>query len=150
MINKSLIVDEARAWVGTRFHHQGRVKANGNNKGGCDCIGLIVGVADNVGLMYAGQKLSAYDRIDYAKIPYGNQLYNSFCEYLDEIRINDVQGGDVLMFKFDKDPQHVGIVGELDGDRTIIHCYLQARGVVEHRLDKQWRQRIVAAFRFKS
>ena len=35
---------EARSWVGTRYVHQGRVKRNAHNLGGCDCLGLLVGV----------------------------------------------------------------------------------------------------------
>jgi cell wall-associated NlpC family hydrolase len=149
LINQ-LIINEARSWLGTRFHHQGRVKANGKDRGGCDCIGLVIGVADNVGLKYQGKKFSEYDQTNYAKIPDGVHLYKSFCQYLEAIRIDQVQSGDVMMFKFNKAPQHVGIIGELNGDLSIIHCYLQARGVVEHRLDDYWRGLAVAGFRWRS
>jgi len=34
MVNRNDIVVEARSWIGTRFHHQGRVKKSANDKGG--------------------------------------------------------------------------------------------------------------------
>jgi cell wall-associated NlpC family hydrolase len=39
------IVRQARTWIGTPFHHQARLKSKG-----CDCLGLIVGVVDELGL----------------------------------------------------------------------------------------------------
>jgi NlpC/P60 family putative phage cell wall peptidase len=150
MSHGNLIVNEARSWIGTRFVHQGRVKKNASNRGGCDCIGLVVGVADNVGIMYHGSKLSQYDRLDYAKMPDGTQLEEAFCIYLDRIKIDEIRPADILMFRFNKDPQHVGIIGDCGDDFSLIHCYLQARKVVEHRLDEHWYNRIVAAFRFKT
>lgn len=142
------IITAARSWIGTRFHHQGRVKKNGNNKGGCDCIGLIIGVADELDIKYKGRPFSGLDKKDYAKTPDGKELYDSFCKYLTEIDIGDAKAGDILMFRFDKYPQHVGFLSDIEGVPAIIHCYLQARGVVEHRMDEYWRSRIVAAFRF--
>lgn len=149
MPDRNLIVSEARSWIGTRFHHQGRIKKNNYNKGGCDCIGLVVGVADALDIRCDGVKLSRYDRTDYARIPDGNQLKEAFCQYLDEIAPSDIAAGDILMFRFDKEPQHVGIVSENANNLNIIHCYLQARGVVEHSLDNAWISRIIAAFSFK-
>ncbi|MCE3233059.1 MAG: putative phage cell wall peptidase NlpC/P60 family [Rickettsiaceae bacterium] len=142
------IVNEARSWIGTRFKHQGRVKKSELSRGGCDCIGLVIGVADNVGILCHGRKISSYDRLDYPKIPCGNMLLEEFHKYLEPISPKNVLPGDILMFRFDKDPQHVAIVGDLDRDLSLIHCYLQARGVVEHRLDDVWKERIVAGFRF--
>lgn len=148
MTTKSEIIREARSWIGTRFHHQGRVKKNGGDRGGCDCIGLIIGVADNVGLTCHGRKYSEFDRSDYARTPDGSQLQAAFAKYLREIPVSDIEPGDILMFRFDKDPQHVGIVSNLNDHIGLIHCYMQARGVVEHGLDDYWKERIVAAFEY--
>jgi NlpC/P60 family putative phage cell wall peptidase len=144
------IISEARSWLGTRFVHQGRVKKSAVNKGGCDCIGLVMGVADNIGITHNGNKLSAYDRQDYARIPDGIELEAAFAKYLDRINIDEIRPADILMFCFEKEPQHVGIIGDYGDELSLIHCYLQARRVVEHRLDEYWYRRIVAAFRFKS
>ncbi len=39
------IVSQARTWLRTPFHHQAWLKGKG-----CDCLGLIVGVVDELGL----------------------------------------------------------------------------------------------------
>jgi hypothetical protein len=45
-------------------------------------------------------------------------------------------------------PQHVAFIGDYEGDgHSLIHAYIQARGVVEHAFDEYWRQRVVAAYR---
>lgn len=44
------IISEAKTWLGTDFHHQRRVKISINHCGGCDCIGLIIGVATALNL----------------------------------------------------------------------------------------------------
>ena len=146
MINE--FVSEARSWIGTRFVHQGRLKKSCGDRGGCDCIGLIIGAADNVGITVKGRKLSQLDKRDYARVPDGERLLREFREYLKEVAIDDIREGDVLMFRFDKNPQHVGIASEYNGGVGVIHCYMQARGVVEHELDSHWREKLVAVFRF--
>ena len=45
MPDSNTIVTQARTWIGTPFHHQARLKGKG-----CDCLGLIVGVVDELGL----------------------------------------------------------------------------------------------------
>lgn len=148
-MSNNRIITEARSWIGTRFAHQGRVKKSENNRGGCDCVGLIIGVADNVGITCNGKKFSELDRSDYAKIPDGSQLFEAFCQHLNKIPLSEIKPADILMFRFDKDPQHVGFVSDFGDGLGVIHCYLQARGVVEHRLDEYWLDRVVAAFRFR-
>ena len=62
---------------------------------------------------------------------------------MEEIPIGGIEVGDVLLLSIDTQPQHLAILG----DRSIIHSYAPARGVVEHNLDAWWQKRIVAAFR---
>ena len=38
------IIAEAHSWLGTKFKHQGRIKKTDNDSGGCDCLGLIIGL----------------------------------------------------------------------------------------------------------
>ncbi len=58
----NLVMEIARSWVGTKFHHQGRRK-----NVGVDCIGLIVGVAQELGL-------NVEDKTDYAREPKDGEL----------------------------------------------------------------------------
>ena len=62
---------------------------------------------------------------------------------------NDLQPGDVVLIAFDGVETHVGLIGDypIDGELSLIHAYIGARKVVEHRLDAQWRSRIVGAYR---
>ena len=150
---RTQLIREAREWIGTRFHHQGRLKATSSDKGGCDCIGLVIGTADNIGLKYNGESFSNFDVTDYARIPDGEKLQQVFDKYLKKIEIDDAigenaKGGDILMFRFNKHPQHVGITSKMIGKLSIIHCYMQAKCVVEHRLDEHWKKRIVGAYSF--
>lgn len=130
------IVTEARSWLGTRFHHQGRLKGVG-----CDCAGLVVGVAQALGL-------SDFDKTDYSRLPDGDMLRAVCDANMTGIALADVAPGDVLLFKFDQFPQHLAIVGEHpSGGLSIIHAYAPAHKVVEVRLDEGWVSRIVAAYR---
>lgn len=127
------IIEIARSWIGTRFHHQGRTKGVG-----VDCIGLIVGVAKELGL-------EVEDRTDYAREPSNGELEKALMKYLTPC---ELKVGAVALFKLDKEPQHVGLIGfriQDSGDRvlTLIHAYAQARKVVEHGLDDLWKARLV-------
>jgi hypothetical protein len=69
-------------------------------------------------------------------------------ELLDPIPAAAVDVGDVLVMRFERDPQHFALVSQ----RTplhIIHAYAQAKKVVEHIVDATWRKRIVKAYRFR-
>lgn len=134
------IIAEARSWVGTRFHHQGRCKRTRTHKGGVDCIGLLVGVGTALGMEIA-------DKTDYARLPESGKLEAALDRYLMPKPLSEVLPGDVLLFTFEKAPQHVGIVSLLpDGELGLIHAYMEARGVVEHRLDQHWWNKAVAAY----
>lgn len=140
------IIRAARGWLGTPFHHQGRVKGVG-----CDCLGLIVGVARELELTDAkGILLADYDQPNYSPLPDGRGLKTAVSLHLLELpSIGEASPGDVFLFRFQENPQHVGILATLpDGDSSIIHCYSNIGKVIEHRLNDTWRRLIVAAYRF--
>ena len=62
MIDNLQIIATARTWLGTNFHHQGRIK-----NVGVDCIGLIIGVAAELGVVLP-------DRQNYARQPDESEL----------------------------------------------------------------------------
>ena len=103
-MTSELIVAEARTWLGTRFHHQGRVKGVG-----VDCAGLIVCVAQAVGVYIT-------DCSDYTRIPDGELLKQLCDQQLISIAHHDIAVGDVLLFRIEREPQHLAIVGNYDGD----------------------------------
>jgi NlpC/P60 family putative phage cell wall peptidase len=152
-IAANAIVQEARSWIGTRFHHQGRIKATSQHRGGCDCIGLVIGVAEQLGVTFLqdGQRVNALavDQTGYGKFPDGRRLQQQLGQYLQEIATTDIMPGDVLLFRFDANPQHVALVSDYgQNELGIIHCYAQVRKVVEHHLSSNWRSKMVAAYRF--
>ena len=140
MISRKMVINEARTWIGTRFQHQGRVKRTELHDGGCDCIGFVLGVADRLQLKDKnGNLITRHDRSDYGRIPNGESFKQALHKHLDEVPLAEVKAGDLVLFRFDANPQHIGIATDyIYGGRGILHCYAEARKVVETRLDEQW------------
>lgn len=129
MTTRQQIIAAARSYCGCRYHHQGR------NRAGIDCAGLIVCVARDVGI-------ELRDMGGYPRTPDGKAL-RSFVEE-QAIRVDEYQPGDILLMRFERDPQHLAIVT----DRGMIHSYAGKGEVTEHRIDATWAKRIVQAYVF--
>lgn len=151
MLTSSDIITQARTWLGTSFHHQGRLKKTATSCGGVDCIGLVIGVMQELNLSdVSGKKLADYDNTNYSINPDGYALKAAIEQHLELIDITDIQPGDLLLFRFQRNPQHVGFVSDLPGENLgVIHCYSAIGKVVEHHLTEKWRKLIVVAYRFK-
>ena len=69
-------------------------------------------------------------------------------EYLEPIDRRDLQPADIVLIAFGGVETHLGMIGDYPapGELSLIHAYLQARKVVEHRFDASWRQRVTAAY----
>lgn len=146
MATRSQIVAEARTWIGTPWHHQGRLKGP---SGGVDCVGLLVGTARACGL-------ALDDVTDYPRRPQGDRLITELRARLDEIPVADAQPGDALAYWHAAVgiAQHIG----LKTDRGMVHSFLEGgRGVrnrdpgrvIETSIDEVWTPRLVAAFRLR-
>ena len=143
MANK--IVEQARTWLGTPFHHQARLKGKG-----CDCLGLIVGVVDELGLKDAqGKPLAAYDEVTYSKEPDGAYLMQKLTALLEEVPIAEARAADLALFTVKENPQHLALLTDYEGTLGMIHCDARTRRVVEHRLDDEWKQRLIKVFRWQ-
>ena len=147
MITRDTIIQEARTWLNTPFHHQGRVKKSAHDRGGCDCLGFIIGVAQQLNIssgITINNKiipLYKYDRKNYSKVITGNILYDHLCKLM---HIKDkITVGDVILFNMQNRLQHLGFYSY---EHSIIHS---VRKVVEHRLDNYWQSKIAAIFSFK-
>jgi len=142
------IVTAARGWIGTRFHHQGRIRKTESHKGGVDCLGLLAGVAAELDLRRPdGLPLIAADETNYPHQPDPKHLRACLSQLLMPIPLGGIRPGDILLLRIDESPQHLAIVSAMSDGPGIIHAYAPARAVVEHRLDDWWRKRIEAAFR---
>ena len=126
------IVKMAREWIGTPFHHQGRVKGVG-----VDCIGLIVGCVQELGY-------PVIDSDGYGREPAHGILQKALSDQLE--LSSELKHGDIILFRFVKEPQHVAIYTK---DNTIIHAYSKVKKCIEHRLDASWSKRIVNKYQLK-
>jgi cell wall-associated NlpC family hydrolase len=140
------IVQCARSYIGTRFHHQGRLKRTPSHKGGIDCLGLLVGVAREVNIKGRnGEMLADFDANDYPHQPDTVALRARLSMLLQ--KVETIMVGDIALFDIDGAPQHMGIISECEGGLGLIHAYAPARAVVEHALDAYWQKKLVGIYR---
>ena len=143
MTSRADIVAAARDWLGTPWQHQASLKGVG-----ADCIGLVGGVALACGVPGAREWAADQTCKGYGRRPDPAMLLRSCDTYLERIAVGAAGLGDILVFKFERDPQHFGIKSR-EGPDYVIHAYAQARRVVENRIDELWRSRILRAYRFR-
>ncbi len=116
MDKREAIVAEARSWLGTPYHHRGRVKGEG-----CDCAQLVA-------VSYAAAGVIPY--VEPSIYPKDWHLHRSEERYIGEVekflvRVDDdersiidrpsdfqAQSGDVLMFRLGRVFSHSAIVTE--------------------------------------
>jgi NlpC/P60 family putative phage cell wall peptidase len=130
IITRAQVVAEARTWLGTQYRHQGRLKGVG-----VDCVGLVLGVAVALGV-------DGRDFTGYSRRPDG-QLAPLLNEQTLPVRPGEEDAGDVVVFHWNNDPMHIGILTSKD---SVIHAFAINRKVCEHALDAKWRLQI-SAFR---
>lgn len=129
------IIEEARSFLGTPFHHQGRVKHHG-----VDCVGLVACVGKVLELL-------KYDRTDYSWQP--QNILKGELEKAGFVKRNEdeePEPGDVGIFWLSKRHivQHIAIFTEYG----MLHTYQDAGKVVEHVIDHKWRKRLVAVYKY--
>jgi hypothetical protein len=142
------IADQARRLVGYRFRHQGRFTSEG-----FDCTGIFLATAEDLGLRDAlGIRFLRTDYHDYHFQPQGDLMLREARRRLFERpggATAERQLGDVLVMRLPDDPTHVAFVTRLLGQEAMVHAYAGgSERVVEHILDRAWRNRIVAVFHF--
>ena len=137
------VIAQARQWLGVPFRHQGR------SRKGCDCLGLLIGVAGELGLKARdGRRLVTWDERGYGRLPDEKRLKQALAAALWEIEIREIAAGDVVLMEVDGRVQHLGMVAPYAADDLgIIHAYAPFGKVVEHRLTKDWEKRIHHVFR---
>jgi len=129
------IVAEARRWLGTPFHHQGRLLG-----AGVDCVGVVIGVGRALGL-------TQFDTTDYGRLPVPDRMLGQLSANLVPVAVGEIGLGDILWMRIDRDPQHLAIVSGV-APRQIVHAYEGVGRCVEHGLDGKWQRRVVRAWRF--
>lgn len=136
MLSRDLIVQEAQSWIGTPFQHQGRTKGP---HGGVDCVGLIIGVAKNVG--YHPQDTPK----NYATQP-NTPMLVGVCDRLltkpaNRQGLDKALPGDILMFATNQAGQgtHLAWAVMLSGRLAMLHVMsTQGATVCMHRIAPPW------------
>jgi cell wall-associated NlpC family hydrolase len=129
-------INAARSMIGVRFHHQGR-----HPTAGVDCAGLVVCSANKCGV-------TPGDYNDYQRTPISTDFIEHILKHCDVVQPGDEQPGDLWVFKFANNPQHVAIQTE-SNPLKMIHAYAPLRKVVEHGIDATWQARRHAVYRPK-
>ncbi len=133
-----MLVKEAREWIATPYHHQASIKGVG-----CDCVGFLAEVAMTCGAITPA--LRAQFPTDYSRQPSAQSLRRLVAGVCYPVAFPMRAPGDIVLLRFEIEPQHLGMLTRLDPD-YIIHC--GEHGVIEHRVDSIWRARIVRIYRF--
>lgn len=135
-MNRSNVVSCARSMLGTPYHHQARLPGIG-----LDCIGLVICVARQCGLVPSNFEIPTYSRM-----PDG-RLMPQAGEYMTSIAQSEMQIADVVVLALDTEPQHFGILADYrHGGFSIIHAANDAGKVIETRLMFHASFKFVAAF----
>ena len=138
-ITRSLIIAEARGWLGTPYQHQASLKGVG-----CDCLGLVRGVWR---ALYGSEpeQLPPY-ACDWAEAASGEPLAEAGLRHLVPVACDAFKAGDVLLFRW-----RVGFVAKHAAIATaagsMIHAH-DGAAVAEVAIAPWWRRRLAYAFRF--
>ena len=127
-------VSNARSMIGTPFHHQGRVPGVG-----LDCAGLVI---------CAASELDLGDKAGYGRIPSQGLFSQAVADQCDPVSLDVAVPGDIIMFAFRTEPQHVAIISSIN-PVMIIHAFKDAGRVVENSLDATWLGRLRGVWRIR-
>jgi cell wall-associated NlpC family hydrolase len=150
LITPEDILDQARTWLGTKYHHQWRLKKSERGGGGVDCIGLVIGVIGELGMQDGnGNPLTEADEFNYSMYPEQGRLVRSISKHFLAVPLDERRIGDLLLFRTFRDPQHVGLMSEYpSGGAGLIHCNSSAGQVVEQPLTDTWLRMLMHVYRF--
>ncbi|MEP1934945.1 MAG: NlpC/P60 family protein [Roseibium sp.] len=134
------VVEIARGWIGTPYHHQASLKLVG-----CDCLGLVRGIWREI----HGEEpeaLPAYSS-DWGQVSKEETLINAAKRHLAPCDLDTITPGKVLVFRMRPKAiaKHCGVVS---APGRMIHA-LEGIGVCEMTLDAFWQRQAVACFGFR-
>jgi cell wall-associated NlpC family hydrolase len=109
------ISEIAKQWQGTPWRHNQSVKGVG-----CDCVGFLLGVGKEAGVISPDYKLGNYHRI-----PRFNQITQTLDSLAQFVPVEQYQPEDILLFKMGNIVGHIGLALE---NEMLIHADMN-RGV---------------------
>jgi len=148
MTTRDDVIAEAPTWLGTPFHEGAHLRGIG-----CDCIGLVGGVAVGAGLAPADfWETDFAPWHGYSQTAHEGSLIAGLDAFLDRIDPHDARAGDVIVIRWAGEPQHLAIlVPYAHGGLAMVHA-LNApaiQRVTEHRLGGAWLRRVSHAYRYR-
>lgn len=126
----------AKSYLGTQFIHQGRLPGVG-----LDCAGVVVCALREC-------DYEVHDKSGYGRIPTGGEFQAAVWLHCDQIKLAEVKPGDLMMFAFRQEPQHIAIVSQVE-PILLIHSWSDVGRVVENGLDNIWQSRLRGCYRLK-
>lgn len=121
MTTVETVIAEARSWLGVPFLHQGR------SRDGVDCVGLVIAVCRNCGLVTPD-----FDTGTYGRLPANDMLRSSIAEHCEPL--SSPRPGCLLVIRWSRQASHVALcLGE-----TMVHAYERIGTVVEHGYRGRW------------
>lgn len=130
------IIEETMSWIGTKYHHQARVKGIG-----VDCAQLVAGVAEKV-------FEKAINTPTYSVEWHLHNREELMCDIIESFgcrRISDATPGSILTFKFGRVNSHMGI---MVNDHQFVHARIDVGRVVLNELSGDWIKRLGRVYEF--
>lgn len=141
MTRGELVVQEAREWVGTPFVWQAAQKGRG-----CDCKGLVCGIARELKFPEANTFHAAISDYPADKPVPSDLLKEGMAAIFD--RVEEMRPGDILLCKHGGSPSHLAIY---TGNQRAIHTQISSKAwtkdtalralLFKYPLDSIWRWR---------
>ena len=126
---RQLVGNEALSWIGTRYHHQGRIKAKPGDPGGTDCGQFIYMTFFNVGLI--PEMPNEYYTADWhlhRDLEVYMGIVQRFCREMDPSE--PMLPGDIVLYKIARVHAHGAIVAP-SGWPNVVHALKDAQRVQE-------------------
>lgn len=131
---RSQIVECARSYLGVRFKHEGRTRAEG-----LDCFGLIIRVAWDL-------DLSQFTLTGYGHYPHPLSVRKHCNAQMAKKPLVTMQPGDVVLCADQHWDCHLAIVGLNKHAFSVIHALAERKRVVESPLSDDLRSHIRACY----
>lgn len=139
LLTPERVVDVARSWIGTPYHHQASCKAVG-----ADCLGLVRGIFREC-LGFDIDIPANYSR-DWAEASGIETMLHGARQHLAEVPMTDIAPGDVAIFRLRRGyvAKHAALIATPD---TMIHA-MEGCPVSEVDFSPWWRRHVAGVFRF--
>lgn len=137
-----LFAQKAKEWADEKVRYRHR----GITRRGCDCTGLLIGIANELGYL-RNYKLRNY-KLDWnLHSGSGTFLIDELEKFGCEIPNNEIGVGDIAVFEFGRCLSHAGIMININS-KSFVHIFYEARkcryGILRNSI---WSKRWITTYR---